>query len=125
MDFKAALTHSSRAPAKSCAPIPNPTLDLGLKDLLIMDEEDLDCCENFAKLYFIGKVLGESVLLESISSKMKAEWKTSGESCFMDLVNEFFLIKFSTFEDCTKVWGEKPFFHPKPSCCPSKMEKRV
>ena len=110
MDFKVVLTHSSRAPIKSCAPIPNPTLDLGLEDLPIMDEKDLDCCESFAKLYLIGKFLGESVLLKSISSKMKAEWKILGKSCFMDLVNDLFLIKFSTFEDCTKVWREKPFF---------------
>lgn len=85
MDFKVALTYGSGAPAKSYAPIPSLTLDPSLEDLPTMDEEDLACSKSFAKLYLIGKVLGESVSLKSISSKMKAEWKTSGESCFMDL----------------------------------------
>ena len=58
---------------------------------------------SFAKLFLNGKVLGESVPLKSISSKTKAKWKTSGEFSFMDLGNDFFLIKFSTSEDCSKV----------------------
>ena len=48
--------------------------------------------------------------LKSISSKMKSEWKTSSESSFMGLGNDFFLIKFSTFEDCSKVWEDRPYF---------------
>ena len=103
MNFKVALTYGSGAPTKSYAPIPSLTLDPSLEDLPTMDEEDLACSKSFAKLYLIGKVLGELVSLKSISSKMKAECKTLGESCFMDLGNDFFLIKFSTFEDCTKV----------------------
>ena len=66
--------------------------------------------ESFANHFLIGKVLGESVPHKSISSKMKAEWKTSGESCFMDLGNGFFLIKLSTSEDSSKVWEDRPFF---------------
>ena len=42
------------------------------EDISSIDEEDLAYCESFAKLFFIGKVLGESVPLKSISSKMKA-----------------------------------------------------
>ena len=41
---------------------------------------------------------------------MKAEWKTSGEFSFMDLGNYFFLIKFSTSEDCSKVYEDIPYF---------------
>ena len=74
-----------------------------------MDEKDLVCYESFSKLYLISKVLGESVHLKSISSKMKVGWKTLGESCFMDLGNDFFLIKFSTSEDCSKLWEDRPF----------------
>ena len=75
-----------------------------------MDEEDLVYCKSFSKLYLIGKVMGESVPLKSISSKMKAKWKTSDDSYFMDLGDDFFLITFSTSEDCSKVWEDKHFF---------------
>ena len=81
-----------------------------LKDFPTVDEYDLAYCESYERLYLIGKVLGESVPLKSISSKMKAEWKTPCEPSFMDLGNDFFLIKFSTLEDCSKVWEDRPFF---------------
>ena len=41
---------------------------------------------------------------------MKAKWKTPGESSFMDLGNDFFLIKFSTSKDCSKVQEDRPYF---------------
>ena len=85
-------------------------MDNNSEELPSIDEEDLACCESLAKLFLIGKVLGESMLLKSISYKMKAEWKTSGESSFMDLGIDFFLIKFSTSEDCSKVWEDRPYF---------------
>ena len=73
MDFKVALTYGSRALVEFCAPNPSLNLDPSLKDLPTVEEEDLACCESFAKLYLIGKVLGESMSLKSISSKMKVE----------------------------------------------------
>lgn len=75
-----------------------------------MDEKDLVYCKSFSKLYLIGKVMGKLVPLKSISSKMKAKWKTLGDSYFMDLGDDFFLITFSTLEDCSKVWEDKHFF---------------
>ena len=119
------LTYGSRAVIKFCAPNPSLNLDPSLEDLSTVDEEHLAFCESFAKLYLIGKVLGESVSLKSISSKMKAECKTLGESCFIDLGNDFFFIKFSTYEDCTKVWEERLFFIQKQVIVLQKMERRV
>ena len=102
-DFKATLTHGLRALVEYCVPILDLTLYLSLGDLPIMDEEDLVCHKSFSKLYLVRKVLGESVPLKSIYSKIKAKWKTSSEFCFMDLGNDF-LIKFPSSKDCTKAW---------------------
>ena len=45
-------------------------MDNSNEELPSIDEDDLACCESFAKLFLIGKVLGESMPLKSISSKM-------------------------------------------------------
>ena len=103
MDFKTALTQGSGIVSESNVPTQGTYVDNSSEELPSIDEEDWACCESFVKLFLIGKVLGELVPLKSISSKKKVEWKTSGESSFMDLGNDFFLIKFSTSEDCPKV----------------------
>lgn len=76
MDFKAALTLGSKSPASSIETTTTPLFNLEVEDLPSDDEEDLACCESFYKLYLIGKFLGESVPLKSMSSKLKAKWKT-------------------------------------------------
>ena len=66
MDFKVVLTHGSGSFAMSDKPVPTPPIDPSLEDLPTMEEENLSCCESYARLYLIGKVLGESVPLKSI-----------------------------------------------------------
>ena len=110
IDFKTALTQGFSIVSKPNVPTQGTYVDNSSEELPSIDEEDLAYCESFAKLFLIGKVLGESVPLKSIFSKMKAEWKTSDESSFMDLGNDFFLIKFSTSKDCSKVWEDRPYF---------------
>lgn len=53
---------------------------------------------------------------------MKVQWKTSGESFFMNLGNDSFLFKFSTSDNCSEVWKEKP--NLKTSYYSSKMERK-
>lgn len=60
MEFKDALTHSSRAHSNSC--MLNPRFMSKPEDLPSMNEEDLVCCESFSKLYLISKVLGKPIL---------------------------------------------------------------
>ena len=73
MDFKTALTQGSGIVSEPNVPIQGNYVDNSSEELPSIYEEDLACCESFAKLFLIGKVLGESVPLKSISSKMKAE----------------------------------------------------
>ena len=110
MDFKTALTQGSGIVSEPNVPTQGNYVDNSSEELPSIGEEDLACCESFAKLFLVGEVLGESMPLKSISSKMKVEWKTSGESSFMDLGNDFFLIKFSTSGDYSKVWEDRPYF---------------
>lgn len=73
----------------------------------MVDEDDLTCCESYVRLYLIGKILGESMPLKSISSKLKAKWKTSSKICIINLGNDFLLIKFSICEDYSKLWENR------------------
>lgn len=57
-------------------------------------EEELTECGRFEDLYVIGKILGETVLLETIASKTKSDWVLTSDVRYVDLGNGSILIKF-------------------------------
>lgn len=75
-----------------------------------IEEVEIPECERFDNLFLIGKIIGESVPLKTLSAKTKADWLLIGEVRYVDMGNGFILIKFSNEMNCNYTFIGQPWF---------------
>lgn len=79
-------------------------------DLLDVDELEIPECHKFENLFLISKMLGKSVPLKRVSSKIKADWMPTGEIKYVDMVNRVILIEFANEMDCNYAFFNQLWF---------------
>lgn len=65
-------------------------MQIGEEDIPDIDEKELPDCEKFENFFLIGRLIGESVLLRTIISKIKSDWVLTGQVKFIDMGGKWF-----------------------------------
>jgi len=59
----------------------------------------------------LGKIWGEVLALAAIVNKTKKDWSfLKGQSSFVDIGNDWFLLRFASAEDRNLVYANRPWF---------------